>query len=439
MPEESAHQPDVLFDFPSLMVLGLMTVAGYYAGRLARWMRLPSILGYMLVGLATGPSVIQLLGHADLDGLSFITEIALGLVAFTIGSELSIKALRRQGKGLFPIIGAECIGTFLVVFAAIATLTYATEATINWPLALIFGAIASASAPAGTVAVIQEYKAKGSLTTALYAVVGFDDGLAILIFGFAFGISMTLLPGAADPGVASMIFAPASEIGLSLLLGTVTGFIFSFLVRKLANARDYIILVFGFVLFTCGFSTHLGDLLGLHLSLILINMVIGFVLVNTRQHELVHRVTDQLGGVMPLLFILFFAVAGAHLDLATLPSLGLIGLIYMAGRMVGKYGGARLGATWGGANEKIRRYLGWGLHTQAGVAIGLALIAADGLDHHAARLNAEGLAEAAASVTEIGSTIITTVTATCIFFEIIGPILAYMALNRAGEIPKEGQ
>jgi hypothetical protein len=300
--------------------------------------------------------------------------------------------------------------------------------TRDLPMALIFGSMAPASAPAGTVAIIHEYKAKGSLTQALYAVVGFDDGLAIIIFGFAAAVSKSLLqaeaPGHVSEGFFQMLKAPTVEILLSIVVGTVLGFLLCQLVRFIKSSRDMLIVVFGIVTLGTGLSMMW------HLSLILTNMVIGFVLVNTRREALVHRVTAPLLEVMPLTFVLFFCLAGAHLQLAALPSLGLIGIAYILGRSGGLIGGARLGAMFGHVEEKIKKYVGLGILSQAGVAIGLALI-----------VNAEfsGLGEIVDGVPHgnlIGTKVITTITATCIVFEIIGPILAKYALGKAGELGK---
>ncbi len=424
---------DVLADFSPLLRLGLLTIVGFYAGRLVRPLRLPSILGYMTVGLLAGPSVFELFRQGHLEDLAFINEIALGFVAFSVGAELSLRAVRGLGRGLVTIILAECLGTFVIVLLAVAALTAHLSGSADWPLALIFGAVACASAPAGTVAVIQEFRAKGSLTTALYAVVGFDDGLAILVFGFAYGMARALLPGSETGGMLDALILPVEEIVRSLVVGAALGFVFSLCVRRLRNPRDILILVFGFVLLGAGLSELW------HMSLILTNMMVGFVLVNTRSMDLVRRVSGQLGELMPLIFVLFFAVAGAHLDLGALSDLGWLGIVYVGGRMLGKAGGASAGAALGGAEPKLRRYLGWGLHTQAGVAIGLALIVKDDFDTLSKSLLAQGteVAAQAQRVGWIGTTVITTITATCILFEVIGPILAKMALDRAGEIPPE--
>ena len=401
----------------ALTLLGIVTIIGYYTGHLAKYAKLPSIIGYMVLGVLCGSSLLNLFDEHMTESLGFITQIALGFVAFSIGSELSIAHLKRMGRGIIYIIFAESFAAFFVVLGGVYLCTN------DLPLSLIFAAMAPASAPAGTVAVIQEYKAKGNLTKTLYAVVGFDDGLAIIIFGFAAAMAKSLLAKEAS-GVAANILpamvTPLKEIALSVLVGTIIGFIFCQFVRKLHNSKDIIIIIFGVILFTCGLSERF------HLSLILTNMVIGFVLVNTRREPLVHRVTAPLMEIMPFIFILFFTLAGAHLELGALPKLGIIGLVYIVARSAGLMGGAWFGATIGKVEDNIKKYVGMGILSQAGVAIGLSLIVKSEFDE----LNS-------AHATKIGTVVLTTITATCIFFEIIGPILTKIALKKAGEITLE--
>jgi len=399
--------------------MGLATIGGLYAGKLARLLRLPSIIGYMLLGIVLGVSALGYLDERQLNNVSFITEIALGFVAFSIGSELSIVSLRRQGYGIVAIILGESFAAFLVVFGVLYALTG------DLALALIFGAVAPASAPAGTVAVIQECRARGSLTKALYAVVGFDDGLAILIFGFADAIARSILihEGTGDSeSMLPLIWVPAKEIVLSLLVGAGVGFAFCQLVRRLRNSSEIFIVVFGAVLVATGLS------ITLNLSLILTNMVVGFLLVNTRREELVRKVMAPVLQFMPLLFILFFCLAGAQLKLGALPQLGLIGVAYILGRSAGKFAGAGLGARIGRAEKKIKKYVALGILSQAGVAIGLALIVKHQFDQI-------GTVHSLA----LGAAVITTITATSVVFEIVGPILTRIALSRAGEIPSAGE
>ena len=404
-----------------LTLLGAATIVAFYLGRVARLVKLPSLIGYMVIGVVLGPSVLHLLDEPLMERLSFITEIALGFVAFSIGSELNLTSLRRLGPGIISIIFAESFSAFLIVVLGIYLLTR------DLPLALIFGSMAPASAPAGTVAVIQECRAKGSLTKTLYAVVGFDDGLAIIIFGFAAALAKNLLiaeASGASEGIRGALLAPIKEIGLSLVVGLVVGLLFYRMVRKLKSGRDILIVVFGVVLMCTGLSIRW------HLSLILTNMVMGFVLANARHESLLHRVTAPLLEVMPLLFVLFFCLAGAHLRLSALPSLGAIGIVYILGRSAGLIGGARLGSVFGHVEDKIKKYVGLGILSQAGVAIGLSLI----VKHEFSLLDATYQSPHAL---QIGSSVLATITASCIFFEILGPILTKVALKRAGEIPED--
>jgi Kef-type K+ transport system membrane component KefB len=402
-----------------LTLLGIATIVAFYIGKAARLIKLPSLIGYMIVGIILGPSVLHLFDEPSMEQLSFITEIALGFVAFSIGSELNLSSLKRLGVGIISIIFAESFGAFFVVTAAVYLLTR------DLPMALIFGSMAPASAPAGTVAVIQEYKARGSLTKALYAVVGFDDGLAIIIFGFAAALAKNLLireSSGISEGIMYSLVGPAREIGLSFIVGGAAGLVFYHLVRKLQSSRDILILVFGFTLICTGLSIRW------HLSLILTNMVVGFVLANARHESLLHRVTNPLLDVMPLLFVLFFCLAGAHLQLSTLPALGIVGVVYILGRSAGLIGGARLGASFGRVDDKVKKYVGLGILSQAGVAIGLSLI----VKHEFTMLDAQ---YSLPHALKIGSSVLATITATCIFFEIVGPILTKIALKKAGEIP----
>lgn len=423
-----AHASQTAASLPQLFTLvGAMLVVCFYAGKLVKRTSLPSLIGYMLVGALFGPSFrhfgMELFTEPVLDSLSFVTQIALGFVAFSIGCELSMKSLKRLGSGIVWIIFSESFTAFLLVTGLIYALTR------DLPMALIFGSMAPASAPAGTVAIIQEYRAKGSLTQALYAVVGFDDGLAIIIFGFAAAVAKSLLlaeaPGHVSEGFFQMLKAPTIEIILSIVVGIVLGFVLAQLVRFIKNSRDMLIIVFGIITLGTGLSMYW------HLSLILTNMVIGFFLINTRRETLVHKVTTPLLEIMPLIFVLFFCLAGAHLKLSVLPSLGLLGLVYILGRSGGLIGGAWLGAKCGHVEEKIKKYVGLGILSQAGVAIGLALIV-NAEFAELGSVNAEGITHGAL----IGAKVITTITATCIVFEIIGPILAKYALGKAGELNK---
>ncbi len=399
---------------PILALVGFAVTVGLFAGDLIRKIGLPSIIGYMLLGTVMGVSVLELFSNEHLEQLTFVTDIALGFVAFSIGGELKLTTLRSLGKSIGLIIVFESFAALL----AVAMLVYAVTGDVV--TALVFGALAPATAPAGTVAVIREYKAKGKLSSSLYAVAGFDDGVAILLFGFTAAIARQLMlreAGQASGSLLSGLMQPTGEILLSLLAGGILGFLYTWLVKKLESRSNIPALTFGFILIGAGLASMF------HLSLILVNMGIGFVLANTSKHSLVISVNEQLRSLMPLLFILFFFLAGAHLNFGALPSLGLIGLAYLLGRTAGKMGGAWFGAWLGKADSVIMKNIGLGLLSQAGVAIGLSLLIAQEF----ARIPLAKASSLAASV-------VTTITATCIIFEIVGPVTAKIALKNAGEI-----
>ncbi len=429
-----------LFRVEPLLLVGLVAIVGYYFGRGAHAARLPSLIGFMILGVVLGPSGVGFFYETNLTSLSFLTEMALGFVAFSIGAELSMVSLKRLGGGIVSVILAESFGAFAIVTVVVYLVTR------SLPLALLFGAIAPASAPAGTVAVIQECRARGTLTKALYAVVGFDDGLAIIIFGLAAAVAESIflrnlgVVEAGGAGLAAGLGKPLLEIAASLGLGTALGFAFCVLVRRLKTSRDMLIMTFGTVLIAAGLAKHFG------LSLILTNMAVGFVLVNTRREAFVHRVTEPLREIMPLMFILFFCIAGAHLKIGELPSLGAVGLVYIAARSAGLIGGSRLGALIGRTEPKIRKWVGLGILSQAGVAIGLSLIVSERFGELARNpAVSEAVSRFAAAHPDtsrivfdpraVGGAIITVITATSIVFEIIGPILTKIALKRAGELP----
>ncbi len=401
----------------TMTVLGLATFAGFYAGHAARKLRLPSIIGYMAAGIILGPSMLNIYGKEALESLSFITELTLGFIAFTVGSELSLYAIKRLGPGIVAIIFAESFMAFIVVTAAIYFLTG------DLPMALIFGAMAPASAPAGTVAVIHECRASGTLTKALYAVVGFDDGLAIVIYGIAAAFSRSLLIEEST-GISSSIlplfWEPLKEIVLSILLGLIAGKFFCAAVEKTSKPKTVFIIIVCIVLIVTGLSDRW------HLSLILANMTVGFVLVNTKHEAFVKRIKEPLLEVMPLLFIMFFCLAGAHLDIGLLPSLGMIGTVYILARSAGLVGGARMGAVIGKSEEKIRKYLGLGILSQAGVAIGLSLMIKNSFSEID---GAYGIPHAV----EIGTVVLTTITASSVVFELVGPVLTRYILKKTGE------
>lgn len=412
---------DLAVDINILFFLGISIILAFYIGQSVRIIRLPMILGYMLTGILLGPSFLGLIDYETLEKLSFIIDVGLGVVAFSIGTELDFRSMKRLGLGLVTLIFAESFGAFLVVFSFVYLFSQ------DLALAIIFGAIAPASAPAGTVAVIKEYKAKGPMTKALYAVVGFDDALGIIIFGFALAFVKALIISQSTSGGAPIDFSlaqPLIEILISIVVGTVFGWLFVRMSEKLGENGKMLVLIMGTVLLLAGIS------LQFHSSLILSNMMAGIILSNFSHESLIQKVRVTIDMILPLVFVLFFLVAGLHLELALLPSLGLLGLVYIAGRSVGLLSGAYLGSVAGGMEKKIRHYLGFGILSQAGLAIGLGFV----VKNEFSKIATE---HQLADIASIGTSVLITITASSIFFELIGPIATRFALEKAGEIESD--
>lgn len=393
-----------------LLFLGLALICGSIGGRLAKLVKLPAIVGYLLTGLLLGESVFNIVSLQMLERATIFNDFALGIVAFIIGSEMRIGALRKLGKGIVVILLGEALGAVFLVTLCIYFLTRQIHT------AVIFGALAAATAPAGTVAILQQYKSKGVLTNTIYAIVGMDDGLAIIVYAFAAALAKMFLTHHSI-SLAGIINGPIIEILGSLLLGGLIGITLGYFGRKLRGKSEILVISLGSILMCTGLSNYF------HLSLILANMSLSmvfasvFLRANRRAYEGIDFVTTSV-------FTIFFVMAGAHLQIKLLPAIGLLGLIYILCRSFGKMGGAYLGAVVSKAKPVVRKYLGLGLLSQAGVAIGLAILVT------------KEFGSMGSAGHDLAILVINTITATTIVFEIVGPISAKFAISRAGEMHK---
>lgn len=387
----------------SLLYLSLILLAGIAAGRLVKQARLPNVTGYLLIGLLIGPHLLGLIPEGFVEGAYMLSDAALGFIAFSIGGEFKVTYLRKVGKGPVLITILEAMGAVVLVLAGLLI------AGFPLPLALCLGAIAAATAPAATIMVIRQYKAKGPLTDTLMTVVAMDDAVALMAFGIAAGIARTMTsPG--NSSIWASVFQPLLEIVLSLGLGFLLGLVMAFPLRWFKKDGNRTILMLGFVLLGVGLA-ELFDLSGL-----LLCMAAGAALVNLSGHAPdVFRLAE---GFTPPLFLAFFVLSGAEMNLSILPSVGLAGALYILLRVAGKIGGSYLGALLGKAPVLVRRWLGPALVPQAGVAIGLSLAATKILP-------------------EYGDTIRAVVLSATILYEVVGPVLAKLSLKKAGEIPAE--
>ncbi len=409
-----------------LIQLSVCLVGGLMMSRLAKLLNLPAVTAYLVAGLLLGP---YLLGMLDVTGIGFhdaeavarldiISQVALGFIAFTIGNEFRLEQLRHMGRQAITVGILQAVATTALVDAALVALHFINPGLISVSSAITLGAIAAATAPAATLMVVRQYKADGPLTRLLLLVVAIDDAVGLVLFSASFGVASALESGAVS--LVTVLVEPVIEILLSLALGGLAGLVL-FWVEKFFHSRSKRLSIsIGFVLLTVGLSMVEFELGGIHFgfSLLLVCMMTGTIFCNICDfsEELMGRVD---GWTAPL-FVLFFVLSGAELNLKILsnPMVLLIGLVYIAARSLGKYWGAYGSCALTGCSDSIKKHLGVTLLPQAGVALGMALTAQQLSD---------------------GAVVRSVVLFSVLVYELVGPALTKRSLTAAGEIREEGR
>jgi Kef-type K+ transport system membrane component KefB len=370
------------------------------SSKIMKKLHLPNVTGYLIIGLIAGPYCLKILSIEVIEQFLIIPEIALGFIAFSIGSEFKLSYLTRVGKSPVIIAIAEAFGAVLIVdFVLIIT-------GHDVAFSLVLGAIAAATAPAATLMVIRQYKAEGPVTNTLLPVVAIDDALALMLYGISVAIAKAITSHGTVPLVSSLL-APIVEIVGSLIFGAILGLILKFLVEMYTGRGNRLTASIAMVFLCIGVS----DLLGF--SALLACMAMSAVFVNISSISI--TIYEQVDRMTAPIFMLFFFISGAELDMSILPSVGVIGAIYVVFRVVGKVGGAALGAKISHSKPVVQKYLGFTLLPQAGVAIGLATMAMT-------------------VVPDYGKEIRTVILSGTVIYELIGPVAAKLTLKKAGEI-----
>ncbi len=424
-----------------LLSISVCVMAGLLLSRICKLLKLPAVTGYLVAGVLIGCFCLgQItlpggyhLGFAakdfsDVQGLGILAEIALGFIAFSIGSEFKLSDLRKTGKKVAVIGCVQALVASLVVCGALIGLHYILIAAtgkdiLPLPAALILGAIASATAPAATLMVVRQYKAKGALTDMLLPIVALDDAVGLVIFAVLMGIAKAI--GGGNPDVISIAVEPMIEIVASLIIGALLGYILSYLEKMFHSNSNRLSLVITFVFITVAITAlknlHIG---GIHLgfSSLLTCMMCGTIFCNVCEcsDEMMQRADSW---TKPLL-ILFFVISGAELDLSVFlqPVFILIGVVYILFRSAGKYFGTRFSAQLTGCDKKTVDYLGATLLPQAGVALGMVSTVA----------NDEVLGG-----TSIANTVRFVILFSVLVYEMFGPVITKWALTKAGDITEK--
>jgi Kef-type K+ transport system membrane component KefB len=415
---------DVLFS------ISLALVAGLLVSRLIKPLKLPAVTGYLIAGILIGPYCLgrislpenfDLIGMlhstAGVESLSIISQVALGFIAFAIGTEFELKNLRKIGKQAAVIGVLQAVVTTVVVDAALIGLHFILgEERLPLSVAIILGAIATATAPAATLMVVKQYKAKGPLTNILLPVVALDDAVGLVVFAISFGVAKALETG--DVDVISMVVNPVVEVIGSLLLGGALGFLFTWVEDHFQSNSKRLCLSITFVLMAVSLSMVKFEIGRVHVgfSSLLVCMMLGTIFCNIcdSAEELMEK-TDKW--TMPI-YVLFFVLSGAELELSVFTSgiIVLIGIVYIVFRCIGKYVGAFSSALWTKCNSNIVKYLGITLFPQAGVALGMSIIVKEQMG------------------SGIGGLVRNIILFSVLIYELVGPMLTKIALTKSGDI-----
>ena len=409
------------------LTLSIALLSGLLLSRLAKLIELPAVTAYLVAGVLIGPYLLGALGFGFNSGTnapehySLLCDLALGFIAFAIGNEFRLSQLKKIGRQATVIGIVQAVFTTVVVDAALIALSFALpEGMLPIPAAIILGAVATATAPAATLMVVRQYKAKGKVTDILLPVVALDDAVGLVVFAISFGVAGAIDTGTVDP--LSMIVSPIIEVVLSIALGALMGFLFTWVEKFFHSRSKRMAVSVTFVMLTVAISTLKFEVGGVHIafSSLLACMMLGTVFCNICDfsEELMERADRWTA---PLL-ILFFVISGAELNLSVFSNwiFVVIGVAYIIFRSVGKYFGARISAKMTGCDPTIVKYLGITLLPQAGVALGMA---------------SQALTFGGSTGTLVQSITLFAV----LIYELVGPFLTKIALVKAGDIQLDGK
>lgn len=392
-----------------LLTLGLMFLVGLSADLLGRFTFLPRVTLLMLAGIVAGPSVSNIMPRELVtDWFPPLTYIALSMIGFLIGQQITIRSLRVRGLAVLSISIGKVLGAATFVFVALRLLD------VDLPVALLLAGIAPATAPAATYDVVKESEVKGEFPETLLSVVALDDAWGLLLFTFLMAVVGTLVsdPAGGAPAVDSVaaaeggLLAGVSEIGGSILIGLGLGVPMAYITGRIRAGEPTQAEAIGLILLCAGLSTWFG------FSPILAAMVLGATVSSLARHH--SRPFHAIEGIEWPFMILFFVLAGASLEVETLPTIGWIGAAYIAARTLGIYVGSRVGGRVGAADPVLRRWLGLALLPQAGVALGMALLAAQRFP-------------------DVADVVLTVILATTVVFELTAPMITRAVLRKVAD------
>lgn len=411
----------------TLLSIAVALSAGLFMSRVVKPLKLPAVTGYLIAGILIGPYCLGRIGidglgfvsHEQVSAMSVINDVALGFIAFAIGDEFRLEQLKKTGKAATIIGIFQAVFTTLVVDAALIGLHFILgEDKFPLSTAIILGAIASATAPAATLMVVRQYKAKGKLTNLLLPIVALDDAVGLIIFAVSFGFAKTLVNG--EFNIISVLVDPLVEIIFSLVLGAILGYLLAFAEKYFFSRSKRQAIVVTAIFLAVALSKIKFNISEVHVgfSPLLVCMMLGTVFCNVCDFSA--NLMEKTDRWTAPLFILFFVLSGSELEFSVFTDFAVvgIGIMYIIFRSLGKWLGARIGADMAKCEPKIKKYLGVTLLPQAGVALGMSITALE--------------------IGETGVIIRNIVLFGVLIYELFGPLMTKIALTKAGDIkPKE--
>lgn len=423
---------------PIFAYVAILLLAALLSTRLMKIVKLPNVTGYIITGIIMGPFVFGLLFnnfsfegikespiYSYVDKISWVSTVALGFIAFSIGTSFKLKVLKSVGKRVIVITILEASCASICVIASLVIAHFLFQDNVSWELVLTLGAIAAATAPAATLMVIKQYNAKGPLVDTLLPVVALDDAAALILFAILFQIA-TAVAGGGDFSFYAMLIKPFIEIAISLAIGTALGFFIGFMNRFFKSRNNRLIWCIFSVFASLGIYMlfKYPQMGGFELSSLLMCMMAGAIYTNMCKDS--NRTLDVMDRFTSPIYMMFFVLSGASLDLSIFFNKNGLVVVAIAGiyvifRVIGKWVGAYLGAVSTKSDDNIKKYLGFTLIPQAGVAIGLATTASK-------------LFGAKEETALAGSLIIAIILTSTLIFELSGPLISKWALTKAGDI-----
>ncbi len=400
-----------------LLVLGICAFLGMIGARIFQKIKIPQVVGYIVIGLIIGETGIGIVDAADITKFQSLVYVALGVIGMLVGSELKISEFKKYGKQFLSIMIGEGLAAFFIVgiLSGIVFYKLTGNGSIATAAGVVLGAIASATDPASTISVLWEYRSKGVLTTALIAVVALDDALAMTLYSIGKSVATIIAGGSVSP--IHEITEVFISIGGSLLIGAIAGAILNFLLRNIHEKENA--LAFSI----CTLFLVVGLSVSLDMDVIISSMTMGFVLTNLAPKRSESLFKMARGMSIPI-YVLFFVLVGARLNMRVIPIwIWGMALLYVIGRSGGKFLGTWIGAKQSKADAVVRKYCGMGLFAQGGVAIGLSVVAGHTLQ--GIQVNTE---------MNLGEAIIAIVTSTTLIVQVLGPPMTKLAIKLSGEI-----